>query len=276
MAEQNGSSVKKHLGMHPDAYNITSKYFWREGWGSLMLAVLAALTIRWLFFEAYVIPSGSMLPSLLINDHIFVNKLAYGIRAPFSEKWLVRFADPKRGDIIVFRYPMDKSTFYIKRVVGLPGDVIEYKNDTLFINGEAMPQKVPANNDALRWLRDKDFATEIGQFRVASDYTHFIETLKVGDEPGVDHSILEEKGGGDGPLSYYGPRTIPEGKYFMMGDNRDNSSDSRAWGPMDRDLILGRASIVWLSCEQTFPVVGFVNLCNPATIRWGRLFDSVK
>jgi signal peptidase I len=103
-----------------------SKKFWTDGWGSIFLAIMVALTIRWAFFEAYVIPSGSMFPSLLLHDHIFVNKFVYGLRVPFSEKWLVKFSEPKRGDVVVFKYPRDMSTFFIKRVVGLPGDRIYY------------------------------------------------------------------------------------------------------------------------------------------------------
>ena len=92
-------------------WDVRSRYFWTEGFGSIFLAVFAALFIRWGFFEAYVIPSGSMLPSLLIHDHIFVNKFIYGLRIPFSEQWLFKFKEPERGEVIVFKYPLDKNTF---------------------------------------------------------------------------------------------------------------------------------------------------------------------
>ena len=120
---------KTETKSEPTKYNgfdVTNKLFWTEGYGSMALAILAALTIRWLLLEAYVIPSGSMLPTLLINDHIFVNKINYGIRAPFSENWIVKFNEPERGEIVVFKYPVDPGTFFIKRIVGLPGDKIKF------------------------------------------------------------------------------------------------------------------------------------------------------
>lgn len=102
--------------------------------GSLFLAALIALTIRWALIEAYVIPSGSMLPTLLVHDHIFVNKIAYGMRIPFTSDWLIELAQPQRGEVIVFKYPEKPSLFYIKRVVGIPGDRVFYENGNLFIN----------------------------------------------------------------------------------------------------------------------------------------------
>src|SRR5580765_5044118 len=106
------------------------KSFLRET-GSLLLAIAFALSIRWCLVEAYVIPSGSMLPSLLIQDHIFVNKLVYGIRVPFSKEWLLRFRLPTKGEVIVFKYPEDESTFFIKRVIGTPGDKIGWDGQQL-------------------------------------------------------------------------------------------------------------------------------------------------
>src|SRR3954463_12361570 len=112
-----------------------TKKYWTEGWGSLAVAVFVALGIRWAFVEAYVIPSGSMLPSLLIQDHIFVNKLVYGVRVPFSKSWLTKFRTPEKGEVIVFKYPEDESTFFIKRVIGVPGDKIAWDGQKLTING---------------------------------------------------------------------------------------------------------------------------------------------
>ena len=111
-----------------------NKKYWTEGAGSYAVAILIALTIRWAFLEAYVIPSGSMLPSLLIHDHIFVNKMVYGLRYPFTEKWVYKASEPKRGEVIVFKYPENKKIFYVKRVVGIPGDKVFYENDKLYIN----------------------------------------------------------------------------------------------------------------------------------------------
>src|ERR1700722_7968836 len=118
-----------------------------SGIGSLLVAVIVALAIRWLFFEAYVIPSGSMLPSLLIQDHIFVNKLIYGLRVPFSKQWMVHFRLPVKGEVIVFRFPEDESTFFIKRVIGVPGDKISWDGNQLTINGEKVPTEPNPKKD---------------------------------------------------------------------------------------------------------------------------------
>ena len=122
---------------------LFDKHFWKEGPGSFAIAILIALTIRWAVLEAYVIPSGSMLPSLLINDHIFVNKFVYGLRYPFTEEWIFRANNPVKGEVIVFKYPENIDIFYIKRVVGTAGDRIFYENGNLYVNGEIIEKKVP-------------------------------------------------------------------------------------------------------------------------------------
>ena len=247
-------------------WNLKSRDFWKEGWGSLFLAVFAAFTIRWALIEAYVIPSGSMLPTLQIHDHIFVNKLAYGIRFPFSETWMAKWAEPKRGDVIVFKFPLDMSTNFIKRVVGLPGDKIYYERGTLYINDKPMEKKAPVTDIDYKWLRDADFNSE-GRYKDSIDnYVHFTEQLE-----DKEHDILLRKGQGN---DIFGPEIVREDQLFMMGDNRDNSRDGREWGFLPRSYILGRASFVWLSCEETIPFLSMV--CNPLTIRWGRFFRGVN
>jgi signal peptidase I len=242
------------------------KKFWTEGTGSMIIAVVVALTIRWAFMEAYVIPSGSMLPTLLINDHIFVNKFVYGIRVPFTENWLWRNNEPKRGEIVVFRYPESPDTFYIKRVVGVPGDRVFYENGDLYINYQIIEKRVPQELKAdYDWVRDVDLGDGPG---AKNYYVHWVEQL--GDQK---YSTLLRK---NRDWSTFGPYTVPEDSYFVMGDNRDNSKDSRLWSSTNyvpRKYLIGRAMFVWLSCDETLPVITF--LCNPLELRWKRFFHSV-
>jgi signal peptidase I len=251
---------------------MRSRHFWTEGWGSFVIAIGIALVIRWGLMEAYVIPSASMLPSLLIHDHIFVNKAVYGIRIPFSEKWLVKFSQPKRGDVIVFKYPVDKDIFFIKRVVELPGDKVLYENGKLYINDQVVETSSSPQGGEWDLVRDADFRREDAQNpNFQSDhkdnYAHFLEKL---DDH--QHSVIFRKDEGMGRSE--GPWVVRPGHLFVMGDNRDNSHDSRRWGMLPEENILGRAMFVWLSCEETLPQLSF--FCNPATIRWNRFFHQVN
>ena len=244
------------------------KKFWTEGTGSIFLAIGIAFFIRWAFIEAYVIPSGSMLPSLLIHDHIFVNKSIYGVRLPFSEVWLARWSSPKKGDVIVFKYPENIKQYYIKRVIGVPGDRVFYENGNLYVNDELVEKRAPnEKRDDFDWLSDADFRGE-GPGAKAY-YLHWEESL--GERT---YSTLSRR---TGSQFTYGPYTVPAGGYFVMGDNRDNSQDSRLWPPMHRFVpeknLIGRAMFVWLSCQRTLPVLSF--LCDPRYVRWSRFFHSV-
>jgi len=242
-----------------------TKKYWTEGVGSYAIAILVALTIRWAFMEAYVIPSGSMLPSLLIHDHIFVNKMVYGVRVPFTEKWLYKAGDPKRGEVIVFKYPENEKIFYIKRVVGVPGDRVFYENGKLYINDKLVEKKEPSElKSEFEWLRDKDLSG-----LTKDDIVHWEE--QVGEHK---FSVLLTK---NNPGSTFGPYQVPQDSYFVMGDNRDKSQDSRFWSSdktfVPRDNLVGRAMFVWLSCDETIPGISF--LCNPLTVRGKRFFHNV-
>jgi signal peptidase I len=202
----------------------------REYAEAIAIAILLALFIRTFVVQAFKIPSGSMLPTLLIGDHLLVNKFIYGIRVPFSGKVLVPLKDPKSGDIIVFKFPKDRTIDYIKRVVGVPGDKIEVKNKKVYRNDK---------------LAEDPFA-------------HFTSTTML---PG---SVS--------PKDNFGPITVPEGKYFVMGDNRDNSSDSRFWGFVETNDVLGKAMIIYWSWDIDKPLLSVDRF---SSIRWGRLADII-
>ena len=193
---------------------------------SFFPVLLLVFVIRSFIVEPFKIPSGSMMPTLIAGDFIVVNKFTYGIRLPVWNKTLIKVGKPNRGDVFVFHYPKDPSIDYIKRVIGLPGDEIRYENKDLFINGTHI-KKI---------LQEKYiYAFNENEMMEA---TKFVETLG-------DYSILIH----DVPSSNY-KFNVPEGHYFAMGDNRDNSSDSRVWGFVPDDLLVGKAFFIWLNFSQ--------------------------
>ncbi|MEH6443382.1 MAG: signal peptidase I [Oceanospirillaceae bacterium] len=182
-----------------------------------MFPVLAfVLVLRSFIVEPFQIPSGSMIPTLKIGDFILVNKFSYGLRLPVINTKIVPINDPQRGDVVVFKFPGDPSVNYIKRLVGLPGDVIAYHDKIIYVNGVAQKQTFVAN--------------------LAPD-TLMDESLS-----GVEHQIYNT----GVRIGKEGEWTVPAGKYFVMGDNRDNSNDSRYWGFVPDSLMVGKAFAVWM------------------------------
>lgn len=189
--------------------------------------------LRSFLVEPFQIPSGSMIPTLEVGDFILVNKFAYGVRAPVLNSEIIPVSKPQRGDVMVFFPPHAPETYYIKRVIGIPGDHISYNNHQLTINGKPVEEKLvaqlPAGSPVLRITREtidgKEFNT----------YKHIQPSR----------------------LSTHGSWVVPEGHYFMMGDNRDNSLDSREWGMVSEDAIVGKAFAIWMHWDSFFSIPSF-------------------
>jgi signal peptidase I len=231
-----------------------------RSWGP---AIFAVLFIRTYVFEPFRIPSGSMVPTLLIGDHVAVSKFSYGVWVPatlveipfLDYLWIVprvqllQLSGPERGDIVVFRYPADESVNYIKRVIGLPGDRIEVRDNRVLLNGVEQP---------------REFVDKFGF--VDSNCRESTMNRYTEDRSGTMHHVLTSPHMSS-PLADHREILVPEGQYFMMGDNRDQSEDSRRWGFVRSDQIKGKAHVVWLSwdgCKGSF-----------GGIRMDRFFDNL-
>jgi signal peptidase I len=215
--------LQKEFHLASDKENLPQKSVVREYVEAILIAVLLALFIRTFVVQAFKIPSGSMIPTLVIGDHILVNKFIYGIRNPFTGKVLIPIAEPDRHDIIVFRYPVNPSQDFIKRVVGVEGDHIEIIDKEIYINNE--------------------------RFDVANAI------------------YLEERiiPGHIQPRDNFGPIVVPENSLFVMGDNRDNSHDSRFWGFVDLQEVRGKAFLIYWSWNS-----------DEFSVRWNRLGNIVR
>lgn len=219
---------------------MSKKTTWGKALFTFFSPIVFLLTVRWVVIEPFVIPSESMVPTLLVHDHIFVIKSAFGFRWPFSDDWVVWWSPPKRGDIVVFRYPKNQNMFFVKRLIGLPGDKIEWAQGRVKINGEWLNY---SNNENQIW---EDIENKKHIVRVNTEF----------DKEQNTESI-----------------DVPESSYFVMGDNRNNSSDSRVWGFVPQNHLVGSAWMIWLSCDETLESASY--LCDPTKIRWNRLFKKL-
>ena len=217
---------------------------WVEWGASFFPVIIIVFVLRSFLFEPFKIPSGSMIPTLLVGDFILVNKFTYGIRLPVINKKIIPINDPQRGDVMVFRYPEDPSLDYIKRVVGLPGDTIAYQNKKLSINGHQVEmQKLGDYLHPERLYYSEQYMAKMGNV----EHKLLNDTDAPAFIPGVSQFPHREN------CTYNASGVIckvPDGHYFMMGDNRDNSRDSRAWGFVPEENIVGKAFFVWLNLSD--------------------------
>jgi len=209
----------------------------REYFESLVIAVILALFIRTFVVQAFKIPTGSMEQNLLIGDHLLVNKFVFGASLSSLERTLLPMKDIARRDVIVFKYPEEPERDFIKRVVGLPGDQIEVRRKRVFVNGE----------------------------RLDEPYVHYMDQPPLPEDMAANDVQVSS---GD-PRESYGPVTVPPNHYFVMGDNRDNSQDSRYWGFLPRDYVKGKALVIYWSYDSEAG-----NILTGT--RWSRLLHQVR
>jgi len=226
---------------------------------TIIYAGLIAVAIRTILFEPFNIPSGSMIPTLLVGDYLFVSKYSYGYSQysmPFASWWpafpggRIFASVPHRGDVVVFRYPPDPSEDYIKRVIGLPGDHIQLRDGQLYINGQEVARQ-PAG----------DYVTDEEGIHMA--LRRYREDLP----GGVQHYIV--KATDQGEMNNTGEYVVPKNEIFVLGDNRDNSADSRFWGYVPMANLVGRAQVIFFSIDAQSPWWEFWEW--PFEIRWGRI-----
>lgn len=224
---------------------------WVEYSASFFPVIAIVFFVRSFVVEPFKIPSGSMIPTLLVGDLILVNKYTYGVRLPIVHTKIIPMNDPQRGDVMVFRWPKDESLDYIKRVVGLPGDTIVYEGKRLTVNGQPVDTKPLGKYfDANQVSYSEQFEETLGAV------TH--RTLNDPDRPpymtGIDNFPFRDQCS----YSSAGLRcTVPAGHYLMMGDNRDNSSDSRVWGFVPERNIVGKAFVIWMNFSDLGRIGGF-------------------
>lgn len=220
---------------------------WLATLGSLFPVLFLVVFVRSFVFEPFKIPSGSMMPTLLIGDFIVVNKFSYGLRLPVTNTKILDTGQPERGDVMVFRYPEDPNVNYIKRVIGLPGDEVTYRNKMLFINGEPMPQQQLG-----MWIGE-------GRNRNPSGRRPQLFSENLGE---MDHQVVIYPDRQDRQTRTW---TVPEGQFFVMGDNRDQSLDSRSWGFVPEDNLVGKATRIWMHWD-----------CSIGCVGWDRIGQAIE
>ncbi len=213
---------------------------------SLFPVLFIVLLFRSFLFEPFKIPSGSMIPTLLIGDFIVVNKFSYGLRLPVLNSKFLETGEPKRGDVVVFRYPMDPSVNFIKRVIGLPGDTVTYRDKELFVNGEPVERAGGAPY----------LSGDVKCSTPRSDAVRYREDLGIRRHDILIHETIRGRNG---------QWVVPEGHYFMVGDNRDRSNDSREWGFVPEANLVGRAVGIWLNLDV-----------NQGCADWGRIGEGIE
>jgi signal peptidase I len=229
----------------------SSLRFFSEWFKILLVSILLFGVIRTFFVEAFKIPSGSMEHTLQVGDFLLVNKLVYGAEVPFTHKRLPRLRDPKRGDVIVFEFPEDLSKNFVKRLVGVPGDTLEMREGTLIRNGAALTERYVEHTEP-----DMDPAPE--DFRWQREYVVRTAAAATAYHPSRNN---------------WGPLVVPRENYFVLGDNRDNSLDSRYWGFVPDSLLKGRPFVIYYSYSPDSSDRSFAWLTH---IRWARLGERIR
>lgn len=236
------SQTRQRLLMQP---------WWLDWTAGLFPVIVAVFVLRSFLFEPFKIPSGSMVPTLRVGDLILVNKFHYGVRMPVFNTLLMPNNEPQRGDVMVFRYPPQPSLDYIKRVIGVPGDEVAYLNKQLTVNGKPVP-KAPMSDffDGESMRYSKQFGEQLGgkSYGTLNDEDRPAFVAGASDFPGKDQCRYSVEGV---------VCKVPEGHYFMMGDNRDNSLDSRYWGFVPQENIVGKAFFVWMNFGDLGRIGGF-------------------
>lgn len=227
-------------GSQPEASNAVDEPWYIEYSRSFFPVLLVVLVLRAFVAEPFRIPSGSMIPTLLVGDFILVSKSSYGVRLPVIHKKILAIGEPERGDVAVFRWPRDPSLDYIKRVIGLPGDRIKYVDKKLFVNGELIDTAL------------------VGAYEGNGQYSQRMEFEMQENLLGVEHQILINQGRRN--LDYLD--VVPEAHYFVMGDNRDNSNDSRFWGFVPEENLVGRALFIWMNWDSPDRSINFSRIGN--------------